>query len=242
MGVIRLIGIDCATQPRKVGLARGTYDNGAVIVDEVRCGHPNLEESVAQWLSRSGPTLLAMDAPLGWPAKLGHGLSEHRAGQPLPEGPLFNRETDRVVHRETGRRPLDVGADRIARTAGSAVSLLQSLRDRTGEAIPLAWSPEVERIQVIEVYPAATLRANGFLHGGYKRPEQSQQRNQILRGIESILSLGPAVRRQAMNGDQLDAVACLLAARDFLDGNVIQPIDAAVASKEGWIWVRPARR
>jgi predicted RNase H-like nuclease len=239
MGVIRLVGIDCATQPKKVGLARGTYDNGLVTVEEVRCGHPNLEETVAKWLSGSGPALIALDAPLGWPAKLGRELSQHTAGQPLSEDELFNRETDRMIHKEIGRKPLDVGADRIARTARAALALLQRLREQMDVEITLAWSSQVEKIEAIEVYPAATLKAHGILHGGYKRPEQAEQRAEILKEFRSILSLALSIQRQTLNADELDAVACLLAARDFLDGNVIQPANSDVARREGWIWVRP---
>jgi hypothetical protein len=37
------------------------------------------------------------------------------------------------------------------------------------------------------------------------------------------------------NADALDAVVCLLAVTDFLDGRALGPIDAAIATREGWI-------
>lgn len=72
-----------------------------------------------------------MDAPLGWPRPLGPALSDHRAGEPIdpPADTLFHRETDGVVHRTVGKRPMEVGADRIARTARSAVELIGELRN-----------------------------------------------------------------------------------------------------------------
>ena len=47
-----LIGIDCATQPRKVGLARGYLEGGVVLVDQCLCGGLNADPAqvVAGWL------------------------------------------------------------------------------------------------------------------------------------------------------------------------------------------------
>ena len=41
------------------------------------------------------------------------------------------------------------------------------------------------------------------------------------------------------NAEVLDAVVCLLAARDFLDGRAMEPVDASLALQEGWIWTAP---
>jgi len=40
------------------------------------------------------------------------------------------------------------------------------------------------------------------------------------------------------NDDALDAVVCLLAGYDYMQGEVMRPDDQALAQKEGWIWVR----
>jgi hypothetical protein len=42
--------------------------------------------------------------------------------------------------------------------------------------------------------------------------------------------------------DALDAVVCLLAAKDFLDGAAIRPTDLAMAQREGWIWIAAPKR
>lgn len=42
------------------------------------------------------------------------------------------------------------------------------------------------------------------------------------------------------NADALDAVVCLWAARDFLEGRAMQPVDAELARAEGWIWCAPS--
>ena len=237
-GRTTIIGIDCATQPRKVGLARGEYVDGRVSVREVRCGHPDLVEAVADWACARGAVLLALDAPLGWPSGMGEALAGHRAGEGPAGGLRFNRETDRVVHRELGRRPLDVGADRIGRTARAALQLLDAVRDRPAVPIPLAWRPPAAGVQAIEVYPAGTLKAHGFRHSGYKRTEHAREREALVEELSAVLSFDESLRGRAFNADELDAVACLLAAADFLQGACLEPEDPDLAREEGWIWVR----
>lgn len=101
-----IIGVDCATQPRKVGLAFGSYQDGAVRIERVLAGSrvTSLVQTVAEWTKRTPSTLLALDAPLGWPAGLGPALQEHQAGGPvaLESNTLFRRTTDRFVIRPLG--------------------------------------------------------------------------------------------------------------------------------------------
>jgi hypothetical protein len=61
----------------------------------------------------------AIDAPLGWPKPLAETLIDHRAGMPIetPANAMFRRTTDLFIQRKLKKTPLDVGADRIARTA-----------------------------------------------------------------------------------------------------------------------------
>ena len=82
---------------------------------------------------------------------------------------LFSRHTDRVVRARTGKRPLEVGADRIARAALRAVKVLGELRAETSLSLPLALTPGMpEEPSAIEVYPAATLLARGLASSGCK--------------------------------------------------------------------------
>lgn len=109
---VRLIGVDCATDHAKVGLARGESDGHTLMVhDAAVCTAENTAaKRVATWLARSagGPVLVAIDAPLGWPAALGTTLSRHRAGDGIATDPneLFRRETDSVIKRTLGKQPL----------------------------------------------------------------------------------------------------------------------------------------
>jgi hypothetical protein len=159
--MVALIGIDCATQPNKLGLALGEWVGERVRIKACRTASPQErpEEIVGAWLKASGRALLALDAPLGWPVELQRALAGHQAGEVMGASAhaLFRRQTDDDIYNRFRKRPLEVGANLISRTAVAALDLLQTLRTSTGMAIPLAWSPlDVNPIAAIEVYPAAT--------------------------------------------------------------------------------------
>jgi hypothetical protein len=180
-----VIGIDCASNPANVGLALGTHSPRGTVVQEVRLGSRTRDpvDIIIEWLAgRSGPALLAMDAPLGWPLPLAEALAGHQAGGALAPTAheLFRRETDRFVRQELGKQSLDVGADRIARTAHAALKLLQDVRSRTGLDVPLAWQSVVTDVAAIEVYPAATMVAHRLHSTGYKKSTSRAAREELL--------------------------------------------------------------
>ena len=242
-----IIGVDFATKPKNVGVAMAEYRNGLALRD-VQAGG-NSFATVLQWLKQSlscgHDVLLAIDAPLGWPRSLGTALVPHRAGDSitLPADRMFSRTTDTFVHKVADKKPLEVGADRIARTALAALKFLARLRSKANLEIPLAWSPaDVAGVSVIEVYPAATLKAHGMELAPYKKASDDGHRKQRtaifemlqreMRHCESHLSI--ALR----NADALDAVVCALAAADFLRDQACPPHDRSVAQAEGWIWTK----
>ncbi len=168
-------------------------------------------------------------------------LAKHRAGEELRADAheMFRRATDIFIKQKTGKTPLDVGADRIARTAHAALCLLRDVRSMLNlERIPLAWEwPPAELISAIEVYPAATLKAHQFRSSGYKKPNQTAERKEIIKKLEPIVELpSDLLQKMDASADVLDAVVCLLAARDFLLGEAMRPIDRNLAEIEGWIW------
>ena len=191
-------------------------------------------------------TVLAIDAPLGWPRALGSVLPAHRAGQLLAGDPnlLFRRLTDREVQREHRLTPLDVGADRIARTAVAALQLLVALRRRLGCEIPLLWSPRAAGVGAIEVYPAATLTARGHSRIGYKKdPALRRALIDALASELGITAKAPQAAEMQARDHGLDAALCVLAGADFLAGRARGPDPAQreTAEFEGWIWVRTPR-
>jgi predicted RNase H-like nuclease len=241
---VTIIGVDCATKENYVGLALGRVKAGETWIEEVTLGSRVLPvaETIAGWAGRSRCTLLALDAPLGWPADLGGALVAHTAGNPIDIDPnlLFRRETDRFVKREINKQPLDVGADRIARTARAALELLQDVRNATDEAIPLAWDPDLGAgIHAIEVYPGATMAAYGVAARGYKKRKEGQApRRELLAFLGEQVRLPEDTALMEENADALDAGLCVLSALDFLRGRATTPRDQQKARKEGWIWVR----
>lgn len=244
---LRIIGIDMATDAKKVGLARCALGPQRPGLVELSVGKtwPEIDTTILKWAQ--GPTLLALDAPLGWPRPLGESLHVHRAGTPLEAEPneIFRRTTDDVVAKELGKRPLDVGADRIARTAHAALSLLARLTERVGASIPLVWSGEgIDAASAIEVYPAGTLASRALPHSGYKGSSEraTALRQQLVEAVSKELSIDAAdAKRMTASDHALDAVLCGLAGLDFLAGSVIFPEDLDLAKREGWIWVRPPR-
>lgn len=176
MKPITLIGVDCAAQPKNTGLAWAIPDGEALVVREARCASNEASAAsiVAQWVEGSHRVLLALDAPLGWPAEMGRELARHQAGAPLTPAAhaMFRRLTDDEIYRRFRKRPLEVAADRIARAAHAALKFLEELHALVGSRLPLVWSPKWRgRFGVIEVYPAATritlgvLRKRGSIDG-----------------------------------------------------------------------------
>ncbi len=238
-----IIGIDCATQPEKMGLARAMRAASGYRVTELTVGdrdrHP--VEIVLDWIGTEHSALLALDAPLGWPASLGRELARHSAGHPImvPGELLFRRLTDRVVTERIGKMPLEVGADRIARTAHAALLFLDHVAKGLREAIPLAWAtPFHSRVAAIEVYPAATLIARGGSVRGYKKAEAYEERARLADVLSASCDCD-AVRDVAIGSEHcLDALACVVAGIDFIEGQCVAPQQQDVAEREGWIWFR----
>jgi predicted RNase H-like nuclease len=240
-----IIGIDCSTSEKETGLALGFIDNGKVVVTDVELGSRESPSMaiIENWLEQNQPALLAFDAPLGWPVALGQELIVHSAGMPIKVEPdfLFSRYTDRTVQEIIKKRPLEVGANWIARTAHAALKLLGSLRQVTGLAIPLAWEQGIVRETcAIEVYPSATLIALDIHIQGYKKPNARNKRISLVKQLERYVAIANSDKKKLLreSPDAIDAVVCALAASDFISRKCIQPDDEEKAKKEGWIWVR----
>lgn len=244
-----VIGVDCATVDERTGIARAelSSSNRLDLLDARQCtAAQGALQVLAAWISDSGPNVtIALDAPLGWPVRLSPALVNHRAGEPLTVDAhsMFRRQTEKRIRALVKVPPFDVAADRIARTAYSALRLLGQLRATLGLLIPLAWSPDDKGVvHAIEVYPAATLKSHGWRYEGYKKKQQLSERREIINALENsrvtLNSFRPTLEASA---DALDAVVCLVAARDFIEGSAEAPKDAGIAAKEGWIWVHTSK-
>lgn len=236
-----VIGVDCAAQHARFGLALGRCGPSEIVVTEVTTGQADVLPGLQQWMASTRPSILAFDAPLGWPCALGAALSTHSAGSLLPNtsDQLFHRTTDDFVRKQVKKKPLEVGADKIARAAVSALRVVDAVRRGTGSTLPLLWEPGVPTEPgLIEVYPAATLRAHALSDKGYKgnKAQHRDARKALLARLSKLLRLEVDPELLVASDDALDAVICVLAAADFARGRVHVPTDAAVVKKEGWIW------
>jgi hypothetical protein len=150
-----IIGIDCAADPRKRGIAVATHTGDACHLERAEPGMDDdeLVSVVSRCLGPDNRVLLALDAPLGWPSPMGVALMQQQAGQGLgtDANDLFRRRTDQFIKKEYGLQSLDVGADRIARTAHSALQLLETLREGCGHPLPPATDQNFPGMAAIEV-------------------------------------------------------------------------------------------
>lgn len=243
----RIIGIDFATKEPGRGMVLALKETRGVRLARVWNRHDPFLDVVARWVDEDREaTLIAVDAPLGWPAPLTAALESHRAGGAIrtPADHMFRRRTDDFVREAIGKRPLEVGADLIARTAHAALDFLDQLGKKLGTAIPLAWSPNDEGgPAAIEVYPAATLKAHEMRHTGYKKASQGDERSEMVKALRRRWMAIPdsCASELRKNADTLDAAICAFAAGDFIAGRAEDPEDEDLARREGWIWVLSGR-
>ena len=201
----------------------------------------SIAETIHSYIKGGEKVLIAIDAPLGWPQNLGIFLQGHKAGGNLniDAHNLFRRETDKFVKRKIGKQSLDVGADRIARTAYAALAIINDLRYMTNSEISLAWDKNFnEKVSVIEVYPAATLISYGIPSSGYKEKNQHNARREIINEVVHYVQKSCDLSKAEQDANILDSIICILAAKDFLTGKVHYPESLEVAKKEGWIWIK----
>lgn len=237
-----IIGIDCATQPPNVGIALGVFAPEQTSVLEVRIASRDERPAaiICDWIRSKSPTLLAFDAPLGWPDALRNELVNHEAGEAFSAEPdaMFQRYTDHDIRNRFGKKPLEVGANLIARTGHAALKLLSEVRREVAAPIPLAWqSGTPNELSAIEVYPAVTLRYHRLPFSGYRKAPQREERRGLIEKLRDKIELPRDSAVMESSPDALDAAICVLAGMDFLLGDSRPPRNKERAKREGWIWV-----
>lgn len=68
--------------------------------------------------------------------------------------------------------------------------------------------------------------------------EPKNVRKEIVNGLRDCMVIPKNMEILEENADALDSAVCLLAAKNFLDGEVYFPEQLDLAKREGWIWVR----
>jgi len=233
---VAIVGIDCAAQPENTGLALTLWRRQAskLSVIETRCAAVAKPAAtiISGWIKPFGCVLLALDAPLGWPAPLMLSLANHRAGECLAHAPkaMFRRTTDVDIRARLKTLPLAIGADRIAWAAHAALVFLKELRPLVSAPVKLLWRPDWSGcIGAIEVYPKATRASLGV-------PKDAGS----LEGLES--RFGFSSDQTPSSEHERDAIVCAIAGAEFLQGRAIAPTRSqqALARQEGWIWAGPS--
>lgn len=247
------LGIDLASQPRDTGVCAVRWETGAAEVVVLAVGAHAGAPLDDAWLAEAAVGLrdlppaakVGVDAPFGWPAPFAQAVGEaDPAAWPLGLGAdrtaLVRRETDRHVHRRTGKLPLSVSTDRIAYPALRCAALLAWWARRTGAAVPRSGEG-----LACETYPDAVLRLLLGLPRGrvpsYKGVEApaAARRATLLEDLAGRgLRLSPAHRAACAAGDDaLDALLCAIAARAAAIGLTEPPPPAQrdAAAREGWI-------
>ena len=228
------LGIDLASQDGNTAACLLRWDRPATVeVAGAGFGDRALEERI-----RSARKV-GIDVPLGWPVRFVEALGSYMSGgawTPAHTDPdLRLRATDRYVaadpHR--GRYPLSVSTDRIAIPAMRAARLLTSADatfDRAGGG------------KVVEVYPAASLKAWGFDPTRYKGARgRSVRRALVDRFISATagwITITDEQRTACGDDDNVfDALICALTARAAVLGlcDPVPPESAVAARLEGWI-------
>ncbi len=241
-----LVGIDLAVAATNSAIAIARFSSGRLTVDHVSMAVVDEDlEGVLDDADIGQTTLLCIDAPLGWPQSFRSVFADHRAASPIDvdANTLFRRETDRDIYRRRQKTPLDVGADRIARTALRAVNLVGALRRRTQRPIDLPLTSAQIRapgIHVLETYPAGYIKARNIEAKGYRDRQAVSLRLSLLRNVvddaRSFVELSEIDDSVAGRADLLDSVLCVLAGYRAWTGVAPEPTDRGSAEIEGWIW------
>jgi predicted nuclease with RNAse H fold len=242
---MRTVGVDLAAEPAGTAVATidwsGSGSAGRATVRDVVLGADDdrLLDCVLA-ADKAG-----IDCPLGWPAEFVAFVVAHHDGHVLAPAALTGRDwrrrlayrgTDVAVREVTGRWPLSVASDRIARPAMRAAGLLARLArlgcpvGRAGEGV------------VVEVYPAGSLRQWGLPHRGYKGRDNAEQLDRLVdRVLDAAgwLSLGVHEGLCRSSDHALDAVIAAMTAYAAARGLTTRPgpDQLGLARTEGWIAV-----
>lgn len=241
---VHTVGIDLAAQKADTASCRIEWTSAGPKIDPPRLGRSD-DQLMADM---AGATVVAIDAPFGWPEPFFKAVRAHRAGEAWPgrgEGleefrqALRLRRTDLVVKQEAGLTPLSVSADKIAVTAFRCALLLDRLGHERGWKIDRSGMTG----RVVEVYPAAALKQWRLTTAtSYKASDAHEQRDDITSGLRKALGIDrmPAgVRKACRETDHaLDAVIAAVVARAAALGWTRPPLsqeERGHASIEGWI-------
>ncbi|MBZ9728388.1 DUF429 domain-containing protein [Salegentibacter sp. JZCK2] len=237
-----IIGLDAAVQDKDIGCVLGNYSEGSLkLLGKWERKQP-LTDFITDGIKESEKAILAIDAPLGWPVSFRKILNTHSAGLSLDTDPelFFKRQTDLDIRQRFKKWPLEISADRIARTAFFTLNRIGKIEKDLDYKLNLLWSiQDLEKYGMLEVYPAATLLSLGFSIKGYKK-DNAPARDKLYDQLKKIYNFNnfESIDLTTIDHD-FDALVCCLACVDFIEGKSLPPakIDSDI-KEEGWIWVK----
>lgn len=232
-----IAGLDLAAEAKSTAMALIEWgsDSAKLVALELGVSDSRVVDAAADFKK------LGIDCALGWPAAFAEflqSLGRENQGAPFSADKDFRRnlayrETDRNLHRLTGKWPLSVSTDRLGLTAIRAAGILSQLSssgfdvNRTGTGL------------VVEVYPGATLRTWGFDTAGYR--DSADIRRSLLRQLRErapwFAMRADMLELAAESCDSFDAIFAALAARAAHLGrfHAPNPEQLALAKTEGWL-------
>lgn len=261
---VRIIGIDCAADPKNIAAASARQVGAQLIVDRLFFGKNgpadtrterinHLATYITEQMTNERPTILALDAPLGWPVAMRKALADGTAGSVagIPECAredarlMFRRATDLFVANKTGKTPQSVGASWVASLTHTALRLLHMIAEKCQErSISMSTAPLDRRdslrkdVQIIEVYPA--LAGPLFLRGpscfeswtavgdelnAFRKERWDTIAERLRRRLQTdCADWSLDVKTdQRLRDHGLDAILCAWTAWRFLQGECVSP-------------------
>lgn len=255
------MGIDLASQPAKTAICILRWGEGPPAVVALCRGRSDDGTPLhTKWLSTTAYGIrgdygapiakVGIDAPFGWPEPFLDAVAAYRGGPSWPTGldsaldACRLRETDRAVHRLSGKRPLSVSADKIAGPAMRCATLLTDIANHIGDrAVARDGSGlccEVYPDPALRHWTAGMPRALGARES-YKGSDAANRRRDLLAIVNSKLAFADSfglLDRIVREDDYLDALVCALVARAVELSQTHAPKDGderSLAEVEGWI-------
>lgn len=231
------VGVDLAAEPKGTAVARIEWLPQNARLANLHLGAADdLIVDLAKSSEKTG-----IDCALGWPVDFANFIVAHVAREHVLTPDMGSsdwrrqmsyRETDREVRRVTGRWPLSVSTDRLGVTALRCAGLVTRL-----QAAGLGTAREGGQ-EVVEIYPAASMKIWGFETAGYR--DSPDKRRHLISELLSAcpwLDLAEHAELMVKSCDAFDAVIACLAARSAATGKSTSPnvSQLPLARIEGWI-------
>jgi len=251
LGEILAAGINWATEDEHRAMVVLGGCGGRACLRKIRS--PLTKEDVRGVCSDSKYSVVGVDVPFGWPKQFSDFVQPWSpagsGGEAVPESDVFRfRKTDLIVRDELRKHPLSISSDRIALSARLWAEIV--LKNNLGPHIDTRGLPAASSPTVIEVYPAATLRAFADQVNDKHYKREKDARVCLIKALVRDFKLNVTAKQQARvvgerekDSDITDALIAaltgLIYGGCFPQWTVRKPQSDAereAAVKEGWIF------